>query len=151
MNSRRGFLFIEFMFDLALIAILAGLMIVYSQAVQKNTAFKIAQQEMTMLKIAIISYHDHRIPTAYPPSGDSLCDQSLLKANPAIIRRVFYDPFSKTGQEYHYAVSPRGQHFCLWSIGRNRRSEINGIDDNGNVAKFRKCDDIYLTDLGDSY
>ena len=58
----------------------------------------------------------------------------------------FYDPFSKDLQEYHYALSPNGRHFCLWSVGKNRVSEISGIDNSGVIIKNKKCDDIFLTE-----
>lgn len=149
MKAKKGFVLIEFMLHLALIAISLGLAVVYYQAAQKNILPQIAQRELSMLNMAVFSYHEHYNPKVYPSPTVSLCADRLLNTSPLIIARVFYDPFSKPKREYHYALSQNGQHYCLWSVGKNRKSNISGIDNQGNVFKDKNCDDIYLTDLNE--
>ena len=149
MRRRTAFAFVELLVDLALVALMVGCMIPYYIFTQKTISLRIARREMSILKVAVNSYYEHRDPHAYPPPMDTICAALLLKVRPQVVKNVFYDPFSRPKREYHYATSPNGKHYCIWTVGRNRVSEIRGIYDAGNVIRNKRCDDLFATRSAD--
>jgi len=145
MKTKKPIVFIELLLDLALVAILCGVMISYYGNMEKKITSKICKRGITLLKIAVLSYYENKTPRAYPPTTDNLCADYLLKAKPQVIRNILYDPFLKIKQEFHYAVSPNGKYYCIWSVGKNGRSNIQGIDDAGKVIKIGEGEDLYVT------
>lgn len=145
MKRKLAFAFIELLVDLALVVILVGLIIPYYENMKMTVDSRVARREIRIIKIAVRSYYENQKPNAYPPTTDNLCADYLLKAKLQIVKNILHDPFVKTKQEYHYAVSSNGKYYCIWTIGMNRKSDIQGIDDEGNVVKDVRCDDLYAT------
>ncbi len=145
MKTEKAFAFLELLVDLALIVILIGLIVPYHNNTKKKIGLRIARREIRMLKIAVISYYENQNPHAYPSVTNNLCADYLINAKPRIIEGILYDYFSKKKQEYRYSLSPNGKYFCIWAVGVNEKSDIQGIDDNSNVIQERKCDDLYAT------
>lgn len=147
LKSQKGFALLEILLDLAIIAICFGAIATYQHMAAKKNNVGVVERELVMLSAGLVSYSEHRSPKVYPPTTNNLCADFLLQDRPQVVRRVPQDPFSKTKEEYRYSRSPNGRYYCLWSVGNNRRSDIEGIDDSGNILKNDACDDIYLTSL----
>lgn len=146
MKTKRAIAYIEVLVDLALVAILFGIFIPYYQSMEHFVDHRVARREVKVLKNALISYYDNQNPKQYPPATDKLCHDYLIKADPQVVSRLLFDPFSKkNNEEYHYSLSPNKEHYCVWTVGPDGKSNIEGIDDEGNVIKQKKCDDMYVT------
>ncbi|MDP2940028.1 MAG: hypothetical protein Q8O13_08120 [Candidatus Omnitrophota bacterium] len=145
MKTKNAFAFIELLVDLAFVAIILGLIIPYYKHMEKNISMRISRREIRMLKLAVTSYYENQNPKTYPAATENLCADYLLQAKPQIIKTILDDPFSRIKQEYRYTLSPNTKFYCIWSISANRRSDIQGVDDEGSVIKDKKCDDIYAT------
>ena len=145
MRRRKSFAAIELLVDLALVAILIGMLIPFYNFNERLAYERIARREIRMLKVAVISYYENSSPNRYPPRTANLCAEYLLSAKPQIIKRILPDPFSVKKEEYHYTISANGKFYCIWTIGRDKKSGILDIDNSGNIIKDKKCDEIYAT------
>ncbi|MFZ5799920.1 MAG: type II secretion system protein, partial [Candidatus Omnitrophota bacterium] len=135
MRKRRGFFFIELLVHLALIAVLIGIIIPYYKNMKRRIGLRICHRELSILKTALESYYESQAPKHYPPTTENLCAEYLINAKPQVVTSVLIDPFSRPRREYHYALSPNEKFYCVWTVGLNRKSQIQGIDDEGNVIK----------------
>jgi len=147
--TKKAFAYIELFAILALIAIMIGIIIPYYIHMKYVCNSRVVLRELRILKTAVNSYYENRKPKAYPLATSNLCAEYLLYTKPQIIKNILYDPFAKGRQGYHYAVSPGGKSYCIWSVGIDRRSDIEGVDDTGEVAIKKNSKNIYLTTMRD--
>lgn|GEM_PF-2224648 len=146
MKNKRAIAYIELLVDLALVAILFGIFIPYYKNMEHFVSRRVARREILVIKNALVSYRDNQNPKRYPPATERICEEHLIAAKPQVVNKILFDPFvKKKNAEYNYSLSPNNEHYCVWSIGSNGRSDIEGIDDEGNVIKKQKCDDVYVT------
>jgi type II secretion system protein G len=138
-NQRASaFTLIEMLIVIVVIAILIGVLLPNFRGTQDEAAEQRARSELRTLATAIESYYIHNnntLPTTLT---------ALTTASPRIVSTVADDPFRAGSNDYGYARDANSVYYVVWSYGRDRATDITGMDTDGTLAGAND-DDVFVT------
>ncbi len=127
-SGRRGFTLIEMMIVIVVIAILVGTLLPQFRGAQDEASEQRARSELRTLATAIESYYIHNSNTL--PANLA----AMTTVTPRIVTTIPNDPFRASGTAYSYASDTNGVYYVVYSYGRNRTQDVNGINTSGQVT-----------------
>lgn len=137
-KRETGFTLIEMMLVIVVIAILIGVLLPNFRGTQDEASEQRARSELRTLATAIESYYLHNSNTL--PANLT----ALTTATPRIVTTIPDDPFRTGSNDYSYATSGNGVYYVVWSFGRDRATDISGVNNDGTLAGTND-DDIFVT------
>lgn len=114
----------ELMIVIAVIAILMGLILPSFKGMKDEAQASRVTGDLRTLQTALESFFIHN-GNQYP-SPDANWQDSLIHAQPQILQKQLFDPFSPEKKPYQYQL--KGVYYCIWSVGFNGLGKVTAID-----------------------
>jgi prepilin-type N-terminal cleavage/methylation domain-containing protein len=122
--KNRAFTLIELMIVMAVIAILMGLILPSFKGMKEEAQHSRVIGDLRTLQTALESFYIHN-ENQYPPQGADW-QNTLLNAQPKILKKVLIDPFTIDKKPYSYLLS--GVYYAIWSAGFKNDGIVVKID-----------------------